>query len=106
MFSNLHLIPTLPTRHGPKKKIENDIRTQPETRVFLLRVPDVGLCSRFTNKERYPDDKFRFFFKYDSFGGDSFFCPTGGVKKIVFIAIANYGVVFSKTFSVKIEAID
>ena len=73
-----------------------------------------------TYKERYPDDKFRFFFKYDSFerenlqykvgnnfiGGDSLFCPTGGVKKIVFLAIAPYRVVFSKSFSVNIEAIN
>ena len=38
--------------------------------------------------------------------GDSLFCPTVGVKKIVFLAIAPYRVVFLKTFSVKIEAIN
>ena len=50
------------------------------------------------------------FFKYDSFeienlqyklvnnfiGGDSLFCSTGDVKKVVFLAETPYRVVFSK----------
>ena len=73
-----------------------------------------------TNKERYPDDKFKIFSKYDSFerenlqyklgnnfiSGDSLFCPIGVVKKIVFLAISPYIVIFSEMFSVKSEAID
>ena len=39
-------------------------------------------------------------------GGDSLFCPTGGVKIIVFFAISPNRMVFSEMFSVNIEAND
>ena len=60
---------------------------------------------------KVPRWKIQIFFKYDSFerenfqyklgnniiGGDTLFGPTGGVKNIVFLAVAPYRKIFSKT---------